>query len=157
MRFAVTEANILKESNHPFVLKMYYSFQTPQNLYLVTDFCAGKDLSFIIAQKVMLEEKDAKFYIAEIILALIYLHKNNILYRDMKPENVLIDIDGHIKLADFGLSKENVGDNDLTQTFCGSPACIIFIFKICHLKLSRKKELIKLLIFMELVVFYMNC
>jgi serine/threonine protein kinase len=72
----------------------------------------------------MLEEKDAKFYTAEIILALIYLHRNNILYRDMKPENVLIDLDGHIKLADFGLSKENVGDNDLTQTFCGSPACI---------------------------------
>jgi serine/threonine protein kinase len=45
----------------------------------------------------------------------------------MKPENVLIDLDGHIKLADFGLSKENVGDNDLTQTFCGSPACFIFI------------------------------
>jgi serine/threonine protein kinase len=72
-----------------------------------------------------LEEKDARFYIAEIILALKYLHNNNILYRDLKPDNVLIDFDGHIKLADFGLSKENVGNNDVSATFCGSPACKI--------------------------------
>jgi len=89
----------------------------------VTDYCAGKDLSLAIASRMMLEEKDAKFYVAEIILAINYLHKEKILYRDLKPENILIDTDGHIKLADFGLSKENIGDNDFTNTFCGSPAC----------------------------------
>lgn len=70
----------------------------------------------------MLEEEEAKFYLAELILAINYLHKEKILYRDLKPENILIDTDGHMKLADFGLSKENVGDNDFTSTFCGSPA-----------------------------------
>ena len=76
----------------------------------------------------MLEEEDAKFYIAQIILALNYLHKNNILYRDLKPENVMIDKNGNIKLGDFGLSKENVGDNVISTTFCGSPACLIIFY-----------------------------
>ena len=89
----------------------------------MTDYCAGKDLSLAIAAKMMLDEEEAKFYLAEIILAINYLHKEKILYRDLKHENVLIDLDGHIKLADFGLSKENIGDNDKTNTFCGSPAC----------------------------------
>ena len=93
------------------------------HLYMVTDYCAGKDLSYIIASRMTLELEEAKFYIAEIILALNYLHGKDILYRDLKPENVLIAEDGHIKLADFGLSKENVGKNDLSKTFCGTPAC----------------------------------
>ena len=69
----------------------------------------------------------AKVLFAEVILALEFLHSKNILYRDLKPDNVLIDFDGHIKLADFGLSKENVGNNDISATFCGSPACKIII------------------------------
>ena len=81
---------------------------------MVTDYCAGRDLSLVIASKMMLEEEEARFYLAELILAINYLHKEKILYRDLKPENILIDTDGHIKLADFGLSKENVGDNDMT-------------------------------------------
>jgi serine/threonine protein kinase len=125
LRFAVTEANILKESNHYLVLKMHFAFQTPQNLCLVTDYCSGKDLSFLIASKICLDEEEARFYTAEIVIALNYLHNKGILYRDLKPENVLINHDGHIKLADFGLSKENVNDTDLSKTFCGSPACKI--------------------------------
>jgi serum/glucocorticoid-regulated kinase 2 len=64
-------------------------------------------------------EDRAKFYLAELILALEYLHDNNIVYRDLKPENILIDIEGHIKLADFGLSKEI--KNNVSYSFCGSP------------------------------------
>lgn len=62
-----------------------------------------------------------KFYMAEIIVALEKIHLNNIMYRDLKPENVLIDIDGHIKIADFGLSKKIRKRDDTSMTFCGSP------------------------------------
>ncbi len=65
------------------------------------------------------EEKVAKFYVAEIILAIEYLHNNNIVYRDMKPENILLGADGHVRLGDFGLSKEGLRDNDVTMSFCG--------------------------------------
>ena len=66
-------------------------------------------------------EKVAKFYFAEILLGLEYIHSKGIVYRDLKPENVLLDIDGHIKLADFGLSKNLQSVNDFTNSFCGSP------------------------------------
>ena len=63
-----------------------------------------------------------RFYMAQLILAIEYLHKENVIYRDLKPENILVDLDGNIKLADFGLSKEGIGDDDKTRSFCGSPA-----------------------------------
>ena len=72
------------------------------------DFMRGGELFFHLKQQYKFSEKRAKFFTAELILALEYLHKNNIVYRDLKPENVLIDQDGHIKLADFGLSKEGI-------------------------------------------------
>lgn len=67
-------------------------------------------------------ENEAKFYIGELILAIEYLHNANILYRDLKPENIFIDQTGHIKLGDFGLSKENITAEDHAKSFCGSPA-----------------------------------
>ena len=66
-------------------------------------------------------ESTAKFYFAEILLGLEYIHSKGITYRDLKPENVLLDIDGHIKLADFGLSKKLPTIDSLTNSFCGSP------------------------------------
>ena len=120
LRYAITECTILKNSDCPFILKLHYSFQTPENLYMILDYCPIGDLSYQI-QINLFEEEEAKFYIAELILAIEYLHKKDIIYRDMKPENILIDEDGHIKLADFGLAKENVKNDTPNKTFCGSP------------------------------------
>ena len=121
LRYAITECNVLKQAKSPFILTLYYSFQTPDNLYMVTDYCPGGDLNFHILQN-LFEEDEAKFYIAELILAIEHLHKLDIIYRDLKPENILISYDNHIKLADFGLSKEGVNDLQMSKSFCGSPA-----------------------------------
>lgn len=121
LRYAITECNILKQSNNPFIIKLHYSFQTPDYLYMILDYCPGGDLGYHLEAN-LFEEDEAKFYIAELVLAIEYLHKLNIIYRDLKPENILIYKDGHIKLADFGLAKENIKGNNITQSFCGSPA-----------------------------------
>ena len=121
LRYAITERNILRQVKSPFILTLYYSFQTEKNLYMVIDYCPGGDLNFHIMQDTF-EEDDAKFYIAELILGIEHLHSLNIMYRDLKPENILISSDNHIKLADFGLAKEGVNDMTLTKSFCGSPA-----------------------------------
>lgn len=110
LRFAITEANVLKNCNSPFILGLYFAFQTPGYLYLVLDYCSGGDLASLVAQKTTLNDEVAKFYIAQLILAIEYIHSFDIIYRDLKPENILLDSTGNIKLADFGLSKENVND-----------------------------------------------
>ena len=85
------------------------------------DLCAGGELFYLLHLKGRMAESMAKFYFAEILLGLEYIHKQGVAYRDLKPENVLIDIDGHIKLADFGLSKNLPTPDSLTNSFCGSP------------------------------------
>ena len=120
LHYAITECNVLKNSNCPFIIKLHYSFQTPKNLYMILDLCSLGDLRYQI-KEYLFEEDEAKFYIAEIILAIEYLHKRDIIYRDLKPENILIDEDGHFKLADFGLAKENIINDIPNGTFCGSP------------------------------------
>jgi serine/threonine protein kinase len=89
---------------------MHYSFQTPDNLYMILDYCSGGDLAFHLNKRQIFEESEAKFYIAEVILAIEYIHSLNIVYRDLKPENILINHDGHVKLADFGLAKEGIAE-----------------------------------------------
>ena len=120
LRYAITECNILKKSSSPFIITLHYAFQTPENLYMIIDYCPGGDFDTLIQVR-FFEEAEAKFYIAELILAIDYLHSNNILYRDLKPENILINSDGHIKLADFGLARENVKEG-VVKSFCGSPS-----------------------------------
>jgi len=85
------------------------------------DLCAGGELFYLLHKRGKLPEHVAKFYFSEILLGIEYLHSKGIVYRDLKPENVLIDIDGHIKLADFGLSKILETKSSLTNSFCGSP------------------------------------
>ena len=121
LKYAITECNVLKQTNSPFLLTLYYSFQTPDNLYMIIDYCPGGDLNFHIIQN-LFEEDEAKFYIAELILAIEHLHELDIIYRDLKPENILISQDNHIKLADFGLAKEGITDTQSSKSFFGSPA-----------------------------------
>jgi serine/threonine protein kinase len=88
---------------------------------MVLDYCSGGDMSFHLSRE-LFEEDEAKFFIAELVLAIEFLHGHDIIYRDLKPENILIDEEGHIKLADFGLAKEKVKGNSTSKSFCGSPA-----------------------------------
>ena len=118
-----TERTVLAKLNHPFIQKLYYAFQTKGNLYFITQFMHGGELNYHIYKEPnnYFSEEKARFYASEIILAINYLHKNNCIYRDLKPENVLIDITGHIKLIDFGLSKLCEGYPCKTRTLCGTP------------------------------------
>ena len=100
-----TEKNILSFNNdNLWITQLKYSFVDKQYLYLIMDYCPGGDLMNYLIQKDLLEEKEARFYIAEIILCVYSLHKANCIHRDLKPDNILIGEDGHLKLSDFGLS-----------------------------------------------------
>ncbi|KAH3668466.1 hypothetical protein OGAPHI_002220 [Ogataea philodendri] len=103
-----------------FIVGLKFSFQTPVDLYLVTDFMSGGELFWHLQKEGRFSEDRAKFYIAELVLALEHLHDNDIVYRDLKPENILLDANGHIALCDFGLSKANLTSNGTTNTFCGT-------------------------------------
>ncbi|KAH6678111.1 BPK2, Sch9-like camp-dependent protein kinase catalytic subunit [Halenospora varia] len=119
----VGERNILVRTamtDSPFIVGLKFSFQTPSDLYLVTDFMSGGELFWHLQKEGRFDEKRAKFYIAELILALQHLHMHDIVYRDLKPENILLDANGHIALCDFGLSKANLTKNATTNTFCGT-------------------------------------
>lgn len=104
----------------PFIVGLKFSFQTPNDLYLVTDYMSGGELFWHLQKEGRFAEDRAKFYIAELVLALEHLHDNDIVYRDLKPENILLDANGHITLCDFGLSKANLNNDGTTNTFCGT-------------------------------------
>jgi serum/glucocorticoid-regulated kinase 2 len=86
----------------------------------VIDLCTGGEIFFHLGKVAKFSEEHAKFYFAELLLGLEYLHAKDIVYRDIKPENILIDIDGHVKIADFGLSKI-IHKKEKSYSFCGSP------------------------------------
>uniref|UniRef100_A0A8C7VAH3 Ribosomal protein S6 kinase n=1 Tax=Oncorhynchus mykiss TaxID=8022 RepID=A0A8C7VAH3_ONCMY len=114
------ERDILVEVNHPFIVRLHYAFQTEGKLYLILDFLRGGDLFTRLSKEVMFTEEDVKFYLAELALALDHLHGLGIIYRDLKPENILLDEEGHIKLTDFGLSKESIDHENKAYSFCGT-------------------------------------
>ncbi|KAK6337762.1 hypothetical protein TWF696_001242 [Orbilia brochopaga] len=119
----IGERNILVRTattDSPFIVGLKFSFQTPTDLFLVTDYMSGGELFWHLQQEGRFSEERSKFYIAELILALEHLHKHDIVYRDLKPENILLDANGHIALCDFGLSKSNLRKNETTNTFCGT-------------------------------------
>lgn len=116
----ITEKRILARLRHPFVVSLHWAFQTSTHLFLVLDFCGGGELFFHMLQRGRFEERDAMFYFCEILLGLEYLHSQGVLYRDLKPENCLLDDDGHIRLTDFGLSKDNLTQSALFTSFVGT-------------------------------------
>jgi serum/glucocorticoid-regulated kinase 2 len=116
-----TEKNVLiAMKDDPFFVKIHYSFQTETKLYFVLDYCPGGEMFSILQKRHRLTEGEARFYAAQLVLAIEAMHRKHILYRDLKPENVLIDADGYIKITDFGLSKLNMDKSD-TKTICGTP------------------------------------
>ena len=122
LKYALAERNVLSLSHHPFIVKLNYAFQTSTKLFLVMEYCPNGDLAKHLLFEKRFSEQRAKFYICEILLALEDLHKRDIIFRDLKPDNVVLDEQGHCKLTDFGLSKEGVTDNVYAQSFCGSIA-----------------------------------
>ncbi|EGR29246.1 protein kinase domain protein [Ichthyophthirius multifiliis] len=118
-RNLITERNILINTNHPFIIKHYSAFQNNKKLFFLLEYCPGGELFNLLWRKKTFNESQTLFYVAQIVLGLEYLHDLNIIYRDLKPENVLIDIDGYIKLADFGLSKMQQNNQNM-KSVCGT-------------------------------------
>ncbi|GER35399.1 protein kinase [Striga asiatica] len=99
------ERNLLAEVDSHFIVKLYYSFQDAEYLYLVMEYLPGGDMMTLLMREDTLSESMAKFYIAQSVLAIESIHKHNYIHRDIKPDNLLLDKDGHMKLSDFGLCK----------------------------------------------------
>jgi len=122
LEHAKAEKSVLQKLVHPFLVNLNYSFQTPDKLYFVMDYINGGELFYHLQKDKRFPEDRARFYLAEIACGLEYLHSNGVIYRDLKPENLLLTGDGHICLTDFGLAKEGLVCEDArTSTFCGTP------------------------------------
>lgn len=104
---------------NPFLVKMEFAFQDAEYFYIGLEYVSGGNMRHYIKQNGRISMIDLRIYLAEIAICLNFLHSEKIIYRDLKPENVLINIDGHIKLTDFGLSKK-LNSNQITSTFCGT-------------------------------------
>ena len=115
------ERKILVEmQGRPFLINFYSAFQTEKTLCFVLEYCPGGELFNLLSKSGRFPEYQAKFYAAQMVIALEYLHKNDIIYRDLKPDNVLLDNQGYIKITDFGLSRVNVTNNE-AKSVCGTP------------------------------------
>ncbi|XP_027142061.1 serine/threonine-protein kinase Sgk2b isoform X3 [Larimichthys crocea] len=117
----VERSVLLKGLQHPFLVGLHFSFQTPNTLYFVLDYVNGGELFYHLQREGSFPEPRAAFYAAEMAMALGYLHSLDIVYRDLKPENILLDSEGHVMLTDFGLCKEGVALGGIMHTFCGTP------------------------------------
>ena len=113
-----SERSILTKVDHPFLVNMVASFQDSKNCYMLMEYVVGGEIFSYLRRVGQFSADVARFYISTIVLAIEYLHKNKIVYRDLKPENLLIDLNGYTKITDFGFAKEL---EDRTWTLCGTP------------------------------------
>lgn len=123
MNMIMCERNILSKASCPFIVQLHYAFQNETKFYLCMEYIPGGTLFDHMKLAGTIPPDELKLYTAEIAIALHHLHVNNIVYRDLKPENVLLDEDGHIKLTDFGTAKQT-DENGTLHTFCGTPEYI---------------------------------
>ena len=100
------ERDLLSKMNHPFIVNMHFSFQDINSLYLVMDLITGKDLRYHLSKQKKFTAEQSKFFLACTILGLEYIHYNNILHRDIKPDNLVLDKNGYVKITDFGISRK---------------------------------------------------
>lgn len=126
IKYAFAEKDIMAEMTkveQPYIVKIKYTFQTTECLYMIMQFCSGGDLSQYLELEGCFDEAKARIYTCEIISAIESLHEHNIIYRDLKPDNIVLDADGHALLTDFGLSRQGVsGILNGADSFCGSYA-----------------------------------
>lgn len=130
LRYIKAEQSILCSVRHPFIVRIEAAFQNAKKLFMLLQYCPGYslhsnnrgDVNELLVAKGHLSEEVARLYASEILLALEELHKRNIIFRDLKPANVLFDEDGHALLTDFGLSKEGMMEDNFTSSFCGTVA-----------------------------------
>eukprot|EP00128_Syssomonas_multiformis_P008097 Colp12_sorted_trinity150504_noHs@10681 len=113
-----SEKSILSSINHPFIVNLFCTFQDDRNLYMLLEYVCGGELFSHLRRAGRFTADMTKFYAAEIVLAIEYLHSLDIIYRDLKPENLLLDMQGHVKITDFGFAKRV---DDRTWTLCGTP------------------------------------
>lgn len=122
LRYAETERNVMSFVKHPYIVSLHFAFQTPSFLVLVMQFCPNGNLQNQIDRLNRLHEPLARLYLAEMVLALVHLHERRIIFRDLKPDNIVLDEADHAVLTDFGLSKQEVVLDAGANSFCGSAA-----------------------------------
>ena len=115
------EKNILFCIDHRRIVDLYYAFESQNYIIFGLQFCPNGNLYQLLHEDHILSEEKAKFVFYQILEGMEYLHSQNILFRDLKLENILFDEEGNIKITDFGLSKPDICDDDVTYSYCGSP------------------------------------
>lgn len=114
----LSEKNVMIQFEHPFLIKLHATYRDKDYLYFLLEVCLGGELFTLLRQHTIFKEETAKFYAASVVLCFEYMHERNIVYRDLKPENLLLDKDGYLKIVDFGFAKQVI---DRTYTLCGTP------------------------------------
>ncbi|GAB5358812.1 hypothetical protein AAMO2058_000490900 [Amorphochlora amoebiformis] len=135
-----TERKVLQNIESPFIVNLKFAFQSKDRLYLGLEYFTGGELFYHLKTGGRFGYSRARFYGMEICMALECLHDNGIIYRDLKPENLLLDDEGHIRLTDFGLSKDCILGNQETKTFCGTPE---YLDVTCHRHEMQAKDAAK--------------